>query len=359
LPARQRNRTAWACSSRPRGLSGLVGRGDGGAVAVAPGGVVAGQGGLGGEGYPIRRPAANGHRLRPPSGGAGLAGAGVMAPASVPRGGARRKERPTDITVITPTRLTPAQRSASDLPAAGPTDAERVIEPMLAAAKAQAEKYRSPVDVLDEMTAPDRGRQRFVLPTRASGRNLPCVNEITQIIDAIGRGDAHASEQLLPMIYQDLRRLAATMLAQEPPSQTLQATALVHEAYVRLVDSEADQEWNHRGHFFAAAAEAMRRILVEKARRKQRVKHGGEHQRVELDDERLVCSVPADRIIALDEALERFAQEEPEKAQLVKLRFFAGLSIEEAAEVLGISRATASRHWTYARAWLHDAVSLD
>lgn len=183
------------------------------------------------------------------------------------------------------------------------------------------------------------------------------MTEVTQILDAIGRGDQQASEQLLPIIYQDLRRLAANMLAQEPAGQTLQATALVHEAYVRLVDSEAEQKWNHRGHFFNAAAEAMRRILVEKARRKQRVKHGGEHQRVEMDDERLVCSVSSDQILALDEALERFEQQEPEKAQLVKLRFFAGLSIEEAADTMGISRATASRHWTYARAWLHDAMS--
>ena len=185
------------------------------------------------------------------------------------------------------------------------------------------------------------------------------MSEVTQILDAIGRGDEHASEQLLPMIYQELRRLAANKLAQEPAGQTLEATALVHEAYVRLVDSEAEQKWKHRGHFFAAAAEAMRRILVEKARRKQAVKHGGEHQRVELDDERLVCSVPSDQLVALDEALERFAQEEPEKAKLVKLRFFAGLSIEEAAEALGISRATAARHWTYARAWLHDAISAE
>lgn len=183
------------------------------------------------------------------------------------------------------------------------------------------------------------------------------MSDVTQILEAIGRGDEHASEQLLPVIYQELRQLAATMMAQEPPGQTLEATALVHEAYVRLVDSDREQHWNHRGHFFAAAAEAMRRILVEKARRKQRVKHGGEHYRVELDDERVVCAVPSDQMLALDEALERFEQEEPEKAQLVKLRFFAGLSIEEAAEALGISRATAARYWTYARAWLHDAVS--
>ena len=183
------------------------------------------------------------------------------------------------------------------------------------------------------------------------------MSEVTQILDAIGRGDARASERLLPVIYQELRGLAAKMLGREPVGQTLEATALVHEAYVRLVDAEAEQTWNHRGHFFAAAAEAMRRILVEKARRKQRVKHGGEHNRVEMDDEQLVCSVPSEQLVALDEALERFAREEPEKAQLVKLRFFAGLSIEEAAEALGISRATASRYWTYARAWLHDAVS--
>ena len=133
----------------------------------------------------------------------------------------------------------------------------------------------------------------------------------------------------------------------------------MHEAYVRLVDAKEEQKWKHRGHFFAAAAEAMRRILVEKARRKQRVKHGGEHHRIEMDEERLVCSVPSDQLLALDQALEQFGQEQPEKAQLVKLRFFAGLSIEEAAEALGISRATASRHWTYARAWLFKAVSAD
>lgn len=183
------------------------------------------------------------------------------------------------------------------------------------------------------------------------------MNDITRILVAISEGDGLASEQLLPMIYEELRSLAASKLAQESPGQTLEATALVHEAYVRLVNSEVEQKWNHRGHFFAAAAEAMRRILVEKARRKQRVKHGGENQRVELDDERLVCSIPSEQIVALDEALERFGQEEPEKAQLVKLRFFAGLSIEETAEVLGISRATAARHWTYARAWLFDAIS--
>ena len=187
--------------------------------------------------------------------------------------------------------------------------------------------------------------------------NLGRMTDVNSIFDAIGRGEQQASEQLLPVLYQELRRLAADMLAREPAGQTLEATALVHEAYVRLADADEEQTWKHRGHFFAAAAEAMRRILVEQARRKRRVRHGGEHHRVEMDDERLVCSVPSDQLLALDEALGRLGQEEPEKSQLVKLRFFAGMSIEEAAEVLGISRATASRNWTYARAWLHDALS--
>ena len=198
------------------------------------------------------------------------------------------------------------------------------------------------------------------MDTRGDEGNLRRMTEVTQILDAMGRGDRQASGQLLPVLYRDLRRLAADLLGREPAGQTLEATALVHEAYVRLVDREADDEqrWKHRGHFFAAAAEAMRRILVEQARRKRSVKHGGEYLRVDLDD-RLVCSVPAGQLLALDEALERFDQEDPQKARLVKLRFFAGLSIEEAAEALGISRATASRHWTYARAWLHDALSAD
>lgn len=183
---------------------------------------------------------------------------------------------------------------------------------------------------------------------------------MTDAVDAIkpaDRGDLRASDQLLPILYEELRRLAADMLAREPVGQTLNATALVHTAYIRLVDATEEPRWNHRGHFFAAAAEAMRRILVEQARRKRRVKHGGAFDRVEMDDERLVCSVPSDQLLALDEALARLGQEEPDKAQLVKLRFFAGMSVEEAAEVLGISRATASRSWTYARAWLHDALA--
>lgn len=184
------------------------------------------------------------------------------------------------------------------------------------------------------------------------------MTEVTQILDAMARGVQQASEQLLPVLYQDLRRLAGNLLAREPAGQTLEATALVHEAYVRMVDADDEQRWKHRGHFYAAAAEAMRRILVEQARRKRSVKHGGEYLRVDLH-ERLVCTVPTGQLLALNEALERLDQEDPEKAQLVKLRFFAGLSIEEAAETLGISRATASRHWTYARAWLHDALSAE
>lgn len=196
-----------------------------------------------------------------------------------------------------------------------------------------------------------------LLNRRLDGDKLSSMVDITGIFDAIARGDQQASEQLLPILYQELRRLAADMLRREPAGQTLEATALVHEAYVRLADADEEQMWKHRGHFFAAAAEAMRRILVEQARRKRRVKHGGEYHRVEMDDERLACTVPSVQLLALDEALGRLGREEPEKAQLVKLRFFAGMSIEEAAGVLGISRATASRNWTYARAWLHDALS--
>lgn len=183
------------------------------------------------------------------------------------------------------------------------------------------------------------------------------MTDVSDFRDALAPGDFQGSDHLLPVLYGRLRRLAADMLAREPAGQSLEATAPVHEAYVRLVDVHEQPTWRHRGHFLAAAAEAMRRILVEQARRKRRVKHGGEFGRVAMDEDRLVCSVPSDQLLAIDEALERFARDEPDKAQLVKLRFFAGMSIEEAAEVLGISRATAARHWTYARAWLHDALA--
>jgi RNA polymerase sigma factor (TIGR02999 family) len=181
------------------------------------------------------------------------------------------------------------------------------------------------------------------------------MNEVTQILSAIEGGDPHAAEQLLPLVYQELRQLAAQRLAQEKPGQTLQATALVHEAYLRLVDADKVQAWNSRGHFFAAAAEAMRRILVENARRKRRPKHGGDRQRIELD-ESLVVADPRRDLLALDDALTHLATQEPVKAELVKLRYFAGLSLGEAAAILNISPATAKRYWAVARAWLFAAI---
>jgi RNA polymerase sigma factor (TIGR02999 family) len=182
------------------------------------------------------------------------------------------------------------------------------------------------------------------------------MSDVTRILSAVEQGDPRAAEQLLPLVYEELRKLAAQRLAQETPGQTLQATALVHEAYLRLVDVEQVQHWNSRGHFFAAAAEAMRRILVDNARRKQRPKHGGGRQRVALD-EALHSANPEDDLLALDEALDRLAAEEPVKAELVKLRYFAGLSLEEAATCLSISPATAKRYWAVARAWLFAALS--
>jgi RNA polymerase sigma factor (TIGR02999 family) len=179
------------------------------------------------------------------------------------------------------------------------------------------------------------------------------MNEVTQILSAIEGGDPHAAEQLLPLVYDELRQLAAQKLAQEKPGLTLEATALVHEAYLRLVDVEKAQHWNSRGHFFAAAAEAMRRILVESARRKQSQKHGGQRQRVDLDRAATVAVAPPEDFLALDEALERLSQYDLVAGKLVQLRYYAGLSIEQAAEVLGLSTATAYRHWTFARAWLH------
>jgi len=185
------------------------------------------------------------------------------------------------------------------------------------------------------------------------------MNDVTQILSAIEQGDPHAAEHLLPLIYDELRKLAAQKLASEKPGQTLQATALVHEAYVRLVDREKTQHWDGRGHFFAAAAEAMRRILVENARHKGRIKHGGQLERIEIEITNLPTRMPPEELIALDEALEQLQQEDPIKSKLVTLRFFGGMTIEQAAEVLGISRVTAHRYWTYARAWLHQQVSGD
>jgi RNA polymerase sigma factor (TIGR02999 family) len=177
------------------------------------------------------------------------------------------------------------------------------------------------------------------------------MSEVTRILSAIEDGDPHAASQLLPLVYDELRQLAAQRLAQEKPGQTLQATALVHEAYLRLVDVEQAQHFNSRGHFFAAAAEAMRRILVEQARRKHRRRHGGGRHRVRLGDLPAVERTPED-LLALDEALTKLAAEDPAAADLVKLRLYAGFSVEEAADALAISRAQGYRHWNYARAWL-------
>jgi RNA polymerase sigma factor (TIGR02999 family) len=179
------------------------------------------------------------------------------------------------------------------------------------------------------------------------------MNEVTAILSAIEQGDSNAAEQLLPLVYQELRALAARKLAQEKPGQTLQATALVHEAYLRLVDVEIAPEWNSRGHFFAAAAEAMRRILVENARNKKAAKRGGDLKRLDLGDAELTAPQAEEEWLLLDDAVTCLSQHDAAAAELAKLRLFAGLSVEEAAEVLRIARATAFRHWTYARAWLN------
>ena len=182
------------------------------------------------------------------------------------------------------------------------------------------------------------------------------MSDVTRILTAIEQGDARAADELLPLVYEELRRLAAQKMSQERPGQTLQATALVHEAYIRLVGSDA-RDWSGRTHFFAAAAEAMRRILIENARRKQRLKHGGAQQKVDLDDACMAIEGPSEDIVALDEALAKLALEDPIKADLVKLRYFAGLTIEQAAGILKISRATADRYWSYSRAWLFDEIN--
>jgi len=183
------------------------------------------------------------------------------------------------------------------------------------------------------------------------------MNKVTVILSAIEQGDPHAAQQLLPLVYDELRRLAARKLAQEKPGQTLDATALVHEAYLRLVGGRADQHWDSRGHFFAAAAEAMRRILVENARRKGRDKHGGGRRRQCADLDALQAGGPSEELLALHDALYRFATHDPLKAKLVELRFFAGLTLEQAAECLEISLSTADRGWRYARAWLYAAMA--
>jgi RNA polymerase sigma factor (TIGR02999 family) len=183
------------------------------------------------------------------------------------------------------------------------------------------------------------------------------MNDVTRILSAIEDGDSHASRELLPLVYAELRKLAALKLSHENPGQTLQATALVHDAYLRLVDTERAQRWSNRRHFFAAAAEAMRRILVENYRKKKSQKHGGNRDRVPLDEVDIAIAAPSGDLLSLDEALTRLGEQKPEVAELVKLRFFAGLTMDEAAATLGISPATAYRQWDYARAWLFSALT--
>ena len=186
---------------------------------------------------------------------------------------------------------------------------------------------------------------------------LKPMSAVTQVLAAVERGDAHAAEQLLPLVYDELRQLAAQRLAGEKPGQTLQPTALVHEAYVRLVGGEQPQDWNGRGHFFAAAAEAMRRILVEAARRKQRERHGGGRQQLTLDGLDVAMESPDEHLLALSEALDLLAAANPRAAELIKLRYFAGLTGREAAEALNISPRKADQVWAYARAWLLDCIN--
>jgi RNA polymerase sigma factor (TIGR02999 family) len=185
------------------------------------------------------------------------------------------------------------------------------------------------------------------------------MSDVTRLLDAAEAGDPHAAADLLPLVYAELRKLAAARMAAEGPGHTLTPTALVHEAYVRLVGGGQADDWNGRGHFFAAVAEAMRRILVERARRKGRVKHGRERTRVDLDSGCRMAGPPALDLLALDEALTRLAAAEPAKAALVKLRFFAGLTMPEAAAALGMSRATAERQWTFAKSWLYAELTDD
>ncbi len=194
---------------------------------------------------------------------------------------------------------------------------------------------------------------------KASATSVDDAAVVTQVLRAAGAGDPAASAKLLPLVYQQLRKLAASQMRKERPDQTLQATALVHEAYLRLVDQTNAQHWDTRWHFFGAAAEAMRRILVDNARRKGRIKRGGGGQQISLDAVELTVNDPPDGLLALDDALTEFTAKHPEKAQLVKLRYFAGLPIQEAAQALGISDRTAGRNWAYARAWLFSRINSD
>lgn len=182
------------------------------------------------------------------------------------------------------------------------------------------------------------------------------MSDVTRILQAIDQGDAKAADELLPLVYEELRKLAASRMAREAPGQTLQPTALVHEAWLRLAGNDAPVQFQNRAHFFAAAAEAMRRILIDNARRKRAARHGGGLQRVEIEEIDLAAPANDDELLKFNEALEKFANRDAEKAELVKLRYFAGLTIEEAAMVLGVSEPTAKRHWAYARAWLYREI---
>lgn len=182
------------------------------------------------------------------------------------------------------------------------------------------------------------------------------MSNVTQILNAIEHGDAQAAGELLPLVYEELRKLAAHKMSSEMPGQTLQPTALVHEAWLRLVGKDGQAQFKSRAHFFGAAAEAMRRILIENARRKSAQRHGGGQQRVDIQDVDIAAEADNDELLAINEALEKFAARDQPKAELVKLRYFVGLTIEEAAEILGISQPTAKRHWNYARAWLHAEI---
>ena len=209
-------------------------------------------------------------------------------------------------------------------------------------------RYDSPSDTPSPAQGPD--------PRPAPA---PAAGDVTQILSQIEQGEPQAAEQLLPLVYEELRKLAAAKMTQETPGQTLQATALVHEAYVRLVDVVKARHWDSRRHFFSAAAEAMRRILVEKARHKGRQKHGGRACHVGLDENDWVTTTTPDQLLAVDEALSRLANEDATAAEVVKLRYFAGMSVDESAQVLGIHRATAHRHWAYARAWIRAELRPD
>jgi RNA polymerase sigma factor (TIGR02999 family) len=197
------------------------------------------------------------------------------------------------------------------------------------------------------------------LRARPPGVILGPMSEVTRILSAIEQGDPHVAEQLLPLVYDELRKLAAQRLAQEKPGQTLQATALVHDAYLRLVGTDTVQHWNSRGHFFAAAAEAMRRILIEQARRRHAVKRGGQAGREELHESAIAVPEPDEDVLALNDALEQLSNSDPLAANLVKLRFFAGLTMSEAAEALGLSVRSAHGIWAYARSWLHRKMRPD